>query len=57
MTDIYTLPDLPYDPSALAKLEEIRENRDFSAISMLEKNLAFNVSGHGLHRLLDQPQP
>ena len=77
MTDIYTLPDLTYDPgslephisgritelhhdkhhaayvkganTALDKLSEIREKGDFSAISMLEKNLAFHVSGHVLH--------
>jgi Fe-Mn family superoxide dismutase len=75
--DLYTLPDLPYDPgalephisgrimelhhgqhhaayvkganTALARLHEAREQGDFSAISMLEKNLAFNVSGHVLH--------
>jgi Fe-Mn family superoxide dismutase len=35
--------------TALHKLEEIREKGDFTAISMLEKNLAFNVSGHVLH--------
>jgi Fe-Mn family superoxide dismutase len=77
MTDIYTLPPLPYDPAALEphisgriielhhdkhhaayvkgantaldKLAEVREKNDFSVISMLEKNLAFNVSGHVLH--------
>jgi Fe-Mn family superoxide dismutase len=77
MTDIYTLPDLPYDPSALephisgrimalhhgkhhaayvkgantalARLEESRDKGDFAMLSMLEKNLAFNVSGHVLH--------
>jgi Fe-Mn family superoxide dismutase len=35
--------------TALNKLEEIREKGDFTAISMIEKNLAFNVSGHVLH--------
>jgi Fe-Mn family superoxide dismutase len=35
--------------TALARLHEIREKGDFTAISMLEKNLAFNVSGHVLH--------
>jgi len=35
--------------TALAKLHDIREKGDFSTISMLEKNLAFNVSGHVLH--------
>ena len=77
MSDIYTLPDLPYDPgalephisgrimelhhdkhhaayvkganTALTRLEEVREKGDFTAISMLERNLAFNVSGHVLH--------
>jgi Fe-Mn family superoxide dismutase len=77
MTDIYTLPDLPYDPAALephisgrimelhhdkhhaayvkgantalARLQESRDKGDFAMLSMLEKNLAFNVSGHVLH--------
>jgi superoxide dismutase, Fe-Mn family len=35
--------------TALDKLAEIRANGDFTAISMLEKNLAFHVSGHVLH--------
>jgi superoxide dismutase, Fe-Mn family len=35
--------------TAMAKLHDIREKGDFTAISMLEKNLAFNVSGHVLH--------
>src|ERR1044071_1398609 len=75
--DLYTLPELPYDYSALEphisarilelhhdkhhagyvkgantaleRLEELREKSDFSMLSMLEKNLAFNVSGHVLH--------
>jgi len=75
--DLYTLPDLPYDPgalephisgrimqlhhdkhhaayvrganTALERLHDVREKGDFSSISMLEKNLAFNVSGHVLH--------
>ncbi len=75
--EIYTLPDLPYDPgalephisgrimelhhdkhhaayvkganTALAKLGETRANNDFATISMLERNLAFHVSGHVLH--------
>jgi Fe-Mn family superoxide dismutase len=75
--EIYTLPDLPYDPGALephisghimelhhdkhhaayvkganatlAKLQETRDKDDFSTISMLERNLAFHVSGHVLH--------
>src|SRR5256885_467821 len=77
MTELYTLPDLPYDPGALEpqvsgrimelhhdkhhaayvkgantaldRLHEVREKGDFSLISLLEKNLAFNVSGHVLH--------
>jgi Fe-Mn family superoxide dismutase len=76
-TEIYSLPDLAYDPgalephisgrimelhhdkhhaayvkganTALAKLDERRQKGDFTTISMLEKNLAFNVSGHVLH--------
>jgi superoxide dismutase, Fe-Mn family len=35
--------------AALAKVEELRVKGDFSTLSMLEKNLAFNVSGHVLH--------
>lgn len=35
--------------TALEKLAETRAKDDFSSISMLEKNLAFNVSGHVLH--------
>lgn len=35
--------------TALDKLQEIREKGDFAAITMLEKNLAFHVSGHVLH--------
>src|SRR5687767_3476935 len=38
--------------TTLERLEEIREKGDFSAITMLEKNLAFHVSGHVLHSLL-----
>ncbi len=77
VTEIYSLPDLTYDPAALephisgrimelhhdkhhaayvkgantalAKLQDLREKGDFAVISMLEKNLAFNVSGHVLH--------
>ncbi|MEO7430296.1 MAG: superoxide dismutase [Acidimicrobiales bacterium] len=79
MTDIYVLPDLPYDPGALephisgqimelhhdkhhaayvkganatlAQLEETRATGDFGRLPMLEKNLAFHVSGHVLHSL------
>jgi len=35
--------------TALQRLHDIREKGDFAAISMLEKSLAFNVSGHVLH--------
>ena len=35
--------------TTLEQLHEIREKGDFTAISMLERNLAFNVSGHVLH--------
>jgi Fe-Mn family superoxide dismutase len=35
--------------TALEKLAETRENDQFATIAMLEKNLAFNVSGHVLH--------
>ena len=35
--------------TALEKLADIRDKGDFAAISMLEKNLAFHVSGHVLH--------
>ncbi len=77
MSDLYLLPDLAYDASALEphisgrimelhhdkhhaayvkgantaldKLHDVREKGDFATISMLEKNLAFNVSGHVLH--------
>src|SRR5205807_2350716 len=37
--------------TALAKLEASRRNGDFATIAMLEKNLAFNVSGHVLHSI------
>ena len=37
--------------TALEKLHHVRESEDFSAITMLEKNLAFHVSGHVLHSL------
>ena len=37
--------------TALEKLAELRGKGDFATISMLEKNLAFNVSGHVLHSL------
>jgi len=76
----YTLPELPYDYSALEphysarqlelhhskhhaayvdgankvreKLQAAREKKDFSAINLLQKNLAFHLSGHVLHSLL-----
>ncbi|HEY7438934.1 MAG TPA: superoxide dismutase [Acidimicrobiia bacterium] len=35
--------------TALEKLAETREKDEFATIAMLEKNLAFNVSGHVLH--------
>jgi superoxide dismutase, Fe-Mn family len=35
--------------TALERLHDLREKGDFSTISMLERNLAFNVSGHVLH--------
>lgn len=76
---IYTLPDLPYDYSALephisarimelhhdkhhatyvaganAALEALakaREDEDFAAINLAEKNLAFNLGGHTNHSI------
>ena len=78
----YTLPDLPYDYSALEphysgklvelhhsrhhaayveganaaleKLEAARETKDFGAINLLQKNLAFHLSGHVLHSIFWQ---
>ena len=75
----YSLPDLPYDYSALEphisgeivqlhhdrhhaayvsgankaveRLAEARAANDFSTIVGLEKNLAFNLSGHVLHSI------
>jgi Fe-Mn family superoxide dismutase len=38
--------------TALEKLQEVRAAGDFASISMLERNLAFNVSGHVLHSIL-----
>ena len=35
--------------TALEKLEEMRAKCDFATLAMLERNLAFNVSGHVLH--------
>ncbi len=35
--------------TALEKLDAARGKQDFSSISMLEKNLAFHLSGHILH--------
>jgi superoxide dismutase, Fe-Mn family len=35
--------------TALDKLHEVRSKGDFATLSMLERNLAFNVSGHVLH--------
>src|SRR2546425_5855379 len=76
---IYTLPDLSYDYSALEphingrimelhhdkhhatyvkganealeKLAASRQENNFEMLSMLEKNLAFNLSGHVLHSI------
>ena len=36
---------------AVEKLHQARSTSDFSTLSMLEKNLAFNLSGHVLHSL------
>ena len=36
---------------AVEALQEARGTSDFSSLSMLEKNLAFNLSGHVLHPL------
>jgi Fe-Mn family superoxide dismutase len=77
MDDLYTLPELAYDPAALEphisghimelhhdrhhaayvkganlaleRLHESRASVDYSTIAMLERDLAFNVSGHVLH--------
>ena len=38
--------------TALEQLDEVRASDDFATISMLERNLAFNVSGHVLHSVL-----
>lgn len=37
--------------TAMDKLHDARGKSDFAAITMLEKNLAFHVSGHVLHSL------
>ena len=37
--------------TTLERLAEVREKGDFTLLSMLEKNLAFHVSGHVLHSL------
>jgi len=37
--------------TALEKLADLRGKGEFATISMLEKNLAFNVSGHVLHSI------
>ncbi len=36
---------------ALERLQEARGSSDFTTLSMLEKNFAFNLSGHVLHSL------
>ena len=38
--------------TALERLEEVRAGGEFDTISMLERDLAFNVSGHVLHSVL-----
>ncbi|MFZ6003282.1 MAG: superoxide dismutase [Actinomycetota bacterium] len=38
--------------TALEQLADLRGAREFQTISMVEKNLAFNVSGHVLHSVL-----
>ncbi|MGD9763850.1 MAG: superoxide dismutase [Candidatus Binatia bacterium] len=76
----YTLPELPYDYSALEphysakqlelhhdkhhaayvdganktleKMAAAREKKDFAAINLLQKNLAFHLSGHILHSMM-----
>jgi Fe-Mn family superoxide dismutase len=40
--------------TALEKLSGARDKGDFTTLSMLEKNLAFNLSGHVLHSLFWQ---
>lgn len=37
--------------TVLEKMDEARHKRDFSTVNMLEKNLAFHVSGHLLHSI------
>src|SRR5438093_1036328 len=37
--------------TALEKLAAARENEEFGTINQLQKNLAFNLSGHVLHSL------
>ncbi len=37
--------------AAIDKLEEARSKSEFATLTMLEKNLAFHVSGHVLHSL------
>lgn len=38
--------------ATLDKLAEARERQDFAAINLLQKNLAFHLSGHILHSLM-----
>src|SRR3954468_22230758 len=40
--------------TALDKLASARETEDFGTINQLQKNLAFNLSGHVLHSLFWQ---
>ncbi len=37
--------------TALERLDDSRSKNDFAAVTMLEKNLAFNTSGHVLHSI------
>lgn len=78
----YTLPELPYKPSALEPglsaeilelhhdkhhrayvdgankalemMAEMRESGDFNGLNQLQKDLAFNLSGHILHSMFWQ---
>jgi Fe-Mn family superoxide dismutase len=38
--------------TALERLDEVRASGDFATITMLERNRAFNLSGHVLHSVL-----
>lgn len=43
--------------TAIDRLQEARGSSDFTVLSMLEKNLAFNLSGHVLHSLWWEASP